>query len=252
MSTVIFDNTNTDGAQNTPTAPTIFGLAQPTFISRVLLYFFNGGAGANPTTVVRLRDTGINATFGPFVPVFSAGQGGVPNVNVEIFPNVVLPPGSYQILPDAASAPSWSQNARSGGQGFARVEGTVTTTVAPPPLNQYERANWATNAGKPQRILWLQPVGVSAAYLAIYRISNADTSTPVTVETDHGQFPLEPGVSVDVSTQKIDISSTQPAWGTYQDICCAMATVAPPAPKAPPPKDGDKVVPPPEQAPGLA
>jgi hypothetical protein len=75
MATVIFDNTNTDDVQNGPAPPTIFGLAQPTFISRVLLYFFNGRVGANLTTVVSLRDTGINATFGPFVPVFSAGQG---------------------------------------------------------------------------------------------------------------------------------------------------------------------------------
>jgi hypothetical protein len=248
MASVIFDNTNTDGVQNTPTAPTIFGLAQPTLITRVSLYFFNAGAGPNPAITVMLRDVGINATFGPFVPLLSAGQWGAANVNVEIFPNTVLPPGRYQILPDQANAGLWSQNARSGGQGFARVEGTmVPAKVADPPINQYERANWATNFGRPQRILWLQPVGVAATYLAIYRITNGDTSTVVTVQTDGGSFTLEPGVSADVSTQKIEISSTLPAWGTYQDICCALATVAPQAPK-PPPKD-DKGAPPPVDEP---
>jgi hypothetical protein len=167
----------------------------------------------------------------------SPGQGGVPSANVEIFPLVVLPPGHYQIEPSDPA--SWSQNPRSGDQGFARVEGNITTTVAPPPLNQYERANWATNAGRPQRILWLQLLGVSASYLAIYRVTNSENSTQVTVTTPQGAFVLEPGVSVDLSTQEIEISSSRPAWGTYQNICCALATVAPQAAKpAPTPKNG--------------
>jgi hypothetical protein len=63
--TVLFDNTNTDGVSNNPTSLTTFGLAQPALITRVFLYFFNFGAGANPGMTVTLRDTGINATFGP-------------------------------------------------------------------------------------------------------------------------------------------------------------------------------------------
>src|SRR5579864_8673707 len=110
-----FDNMNQDGVQDGPLKPTIFGLSEPTLITRVLLYFFNGGAGAGTTATVELVDTGINATFGPFIPLFSAGQGGAPNVNVEIFPNVIFPPGKYLIRP--SNPAFWSWNSRSGEQG---------------------------------------------------------------------------------------------------------------------------------------
>jgi hypothetical protein len=250
MAIVIFDNTNADAVVNPPTVPTVFGLAQPTFIRRVLLYFFNGGIGANLSTTVTLADPGTNAAFGPFVPIFSAGQNGDPNVNVEIFPNVVLPPGNFQIVP--TNQVEWSQNPRSGGQGFARIEGDLVGAIASPPTNQYERANWATNRLHKQRILWLQLLGVSASYLAIYRITNSADSTPATVETDQGSFLLEPGVSADVSAQKIEISSVRPAWGTYQDICCALSTVPPAAPRPPlpPAKNGEPPPPPVEQGRG--
>ncbi|HEV2298402.1 MAG TPA: hypothetical protein VGR72_07795 [Candidatus Acidoferrales bacterium] len=245
MATVLFDNWNTDGVLNNPAIPTFFGLAQPTLITRVYLYFFNGGAGAQQVLSLTLVDVGTGAKFGAFLPVLSPGQGAVPNASAEFFPFVVLGPGHYQIIPtDSTGVPStlWSQNPRSGSQGFARVEGVpvgvvippsgTKTPVAPPPLNQYERANWGTSAGSPQRILSLQLLSVFASsltYLALYRITNSENSSQATVTTSKGAITLEPGTSVDVSTQEVEISSLKPAWGTYQNICCALATVAGPA-----------------------
>jgi hypothetical protein len=87
MASELFNNMNTDGTLNSPLYPTDFGLAQPTLITRVFLYFFNGGIGAiTPLTAgtlsVTLRDLWTGASFGPFTPAFSPGHGGVPNANV--------------------------------------------------------------------------------------------------------------------------------------------------------------------------
>lgn len=239
--TTVFDNMNIDGVDNGPSQPTFFGIAEPTFITRVLLYFYNGTLGADPAMVVYLRQVPSfpppgwpgpgtpDIWFGPFATVLSAGQG-APNANVEVFPNIAVPAGRYEVVPTQPA--KWSYNARSGSMGFARVEGSVISAVAAPPTNQYERAKWAVSQGKPQKINWFQPTGAVAAacYLAIYRITNAETSTLVTVTTTDGSFPLQPGASVDISSQKVDIESTGlPAWGTFQGLCCTLAVLQAPA-----------------------
>jgi hypothetical protein len=245
--TAFFDNTNTDAVNDGPTVPTFFGLGAPTFLRRVYLYFYNNALGADPAMVVYLRQVptipppgwpGLGVPgiwFGPFATVLSAGQQ-APNANVEIFPNIVVPAGRYEIVPTEPA--KWSFNARSGSQGFARVEGDVPPAWATPaanqtpPSNQFERANWAVGLGEPQKILWLQPTGAVAAacYFAIYRITNDPASTLVTITTTDGFFPLQPGASVDVSSQRIDIESTGfPAWGTFQDLCCSLAVLQAPA-----------------------
>jgi hypothetical protein len=242
MPTVLLDNFNTDQVLNDGN-PVFFGLAQPTLITRVFLYFFNGGAGAGPNAQrdlsLTLVDLGTGARFGAFPPVLSPGPGGVPNANAEFFPLIVLGPGRYEIMPtDLTGTPStlWSQNPKSGGQGFVRVEGVAEgvlqppsgiKAVADPPANQYERANWATDAARPQRILSLQLLPVlpnSFTYMAIYRVTNSENSTRATVTTSQAIITLEPGSSVDVSTQEVEVSSLQPAFGTYQNICCSLAT----------------------------
>jgi hypothetical protein len=240
--TTFFDNMNTDGVGNGPPVPTFFGLAAPAFITRVLLYFFNGGIGADPQMVVYLRQVpnfppaGIpgpgtaDIFFGPFFTILSPGQGGS-NSNVEIFPSTVIPAGRYEIVPTEPG--KWSFNARSGNMGFARVEGIVVPDPAnSPPTNQFERAKWEVGPGRPQKILWLQPIGTvgAASYGAIYRITNSEWSTLVTITTTDGSFTLQPGGSVDLSTTRIDIESTGlPAWGTFQDLCCALAVLQAPA-----------------------
>jgi hypothetical protein len=97
--------------------------------------------------------------------------------------------------------------------------------AASPANPQYSPAPWSVGATGSQITLALQSLGLSSAYLAIYRVSNNANSNPVTVTTDSGQALLRAGTSVDVSTQKITIQSqNQPASGTIQLLCCAVAT----------------------------
>jgi hypothetical protein len=80
--------------------------------------------------------------------------------------------------------------------------------------------NWSLPADTSQTILSLQEVDIPAVVLAIYRIVNTGivgSGQSVTIQTDHGTFDLEPGMSIDISTQNITIRSGRaPARGTYQ------------------------------------
>jgi hypothetical protein len=87
--------------------------------------------------------------------------------------------------------------------------------------------NWSLPANASETIVSLQEVNIPAVILAIYRIMNtglASTGGSVTVFTDHGQFELGPGMSIDVSTQTITIrTGQQAAHGTYQLLSNALA-----------------------------
>jgi hypothetical protein len=101
--------------------------------------------------------------------------------------------------------------------------------AAATPTNQYGLAPWTVSGNAEEPIVSLQLLGVSAAYLAIYRVNNPGdgTSNAVSVKTDHGQFPLLPGTSIDVSTQTVSIVGRGGnAHGIYQLLCCATATAA--------------------------
>jgi hypothetical protein len=107
------DNTNADAVLDGPVQPTVFGLAQSTLVTRVALYFFFGGAGADPqSTTVQLLNTGTNAfagvngRFGPS-PLSSAPDRRCSERQREVFPNTVQPPGRYVIQPDDRAIPRW-------------------------------------------------------------------------------------------------------------------------------------------------
>ena len=100
---------------------------------------------------------------------------------------------------------------------------------------QYDQANWTLTHTHPRvRIVFFEPVGVAAVYLAIYRVTN-DSGIDVFIITARGQRILLPGgggkfpSSVDVSSTSVDIEAAQPleagarASGTYQHICCTLA-----------------------------
>ena len=89
--------------------------------------------------------------------------------------------------------------------------------------------SWSLPANTSETILSLQQVNIPAVLLAIYRITNTgvkNTTAPggsVVVQTDNGPFDLEPGTSIDISTQTITIrSGAKPAHGTYQLLSNAM------------------------------
>lgn len=109
----------------------------------------------------------------------------------------------------------------------------IVATTLPSTTNQYEHAAWSVDGGGSQTILSLQPAGVSALYLAIYRVSNDETSSAVVVQTDNAKITLAPGTSVDISSLNIAVvSQGTRAAGSYQNLCCSLAQQAVQPPKA--------------------
>lgn len=112
----LFDNGNPGAVQNRPTRPTVFRLDQPTRITSITTYHWNGGSGSPAGSVALRSDAG--EVFGPW-PV---------RVNERVYwvaqPNLTVPPGVYTVV-DSSPA-TWSQNAGSGGAGMAWVEGDAT------------------------------------------------------------------------------------------------------------------------------
>lgn len=127
MEKVIFKNTNIGGVYNSPTSPTTFTIDSPHMITYVFTYHWNDARGSTrPGTIALRRSDGT--TLGPWQAIGSAGQGGVPNANWEVRPNVVIPPGTYTIV-DSSPA-TWAQNSESGGRGHAIVKGYQSGAVA--------------------------------------------------------------------------------------------------------------------------
>jgi hypothetical protein len=99
---------------------------------------------------------------------------------------------------------------------------------------QYDQANWLlTDEHQKLTIIFFEPAGVAAVYLAIYRITN-ESEFDIIVTTAHGTQLLLPAnrktpSSLDVSSTRVDLSPARPlekgasAAGTYQDICCSLA-----------------------------
>ncbi|MFT3745943.1 MAG: tetratricopeptide repeat protein [Pyrinomonadaceae bacterium] len=123
---VIFKNTNIGGVYKSPTAATQFTINAPHTITYVFTYHWNDARGSTrPGTIGLRRSDG--AMFGPWNATGSNGQGGVPNANWEVRPNVVIPAGTYTIV-DSSPA-TWAQNGESGGRGHAIVKGYPSGSV---------------------------------------------------------------------------------------------------------------------------
>jgi hypothetical protein len=105
---------------------------------------------------------------------------------------------------------------------------TSTVTTTPATTNQFEHAAWNLAPGSSATILSLQMLGVSASYLALYRVTNDDGSNPVAIQMGQANTTLQPGTSIDVSAQQVAIASigNLPARGSYQNLCCAAVSQA--------------------------
>lgn len=114
---LIFSITSIGVALNGATAPARFRLDTPRTITQVRTYHWNNGQGKTPGTI-RLRDA-TGKTYGPWQAVGADGQGGVPNANWDVFPNVTLPPGEYNLID--SDPRTWAQNAETGGRGMCWV-----------------------------------------------------------------------------------------------------------------------------------
>jgi hypothetical protein len=113
----IFDNQNILAVQNGGTSPT-FKVSSPTTVTKIQNYHWNDAAGNGSTGQISLK-AGDGKVYGPWETVGTPGQGDVPNAYWTASPNVTLPAGSYTIIDSDPG--TWSQNADSGGVGFAQV-----------------------------------------------------------------------------------------------------------------------------------
>ncbi|MDD3654203.1 MAG: hypothetical protein PHO01_08485 [Desulfotomaculaceae bacterium] len=114
---------NTDniaGVYNGPTAPTIFTINSPHLVTYIRNYHWNKAKGSTPGTI-GLKDRN-GKIYGPWQAGGTPGQGGVPNANWEVFPNIVIPAGTYTVIDSEPS--TWAQNKESGGRGMGVVKAT--------------------------------------------------------------------------------------------------------------------------------
>ncbi len=116
----VADTGNIYGVSNGPTVPTTFSLSSTHLVTFISTYHWNSARGATPGTIGLQSSDG--KVYGPWKVTTRAGQGGVPNAYWDVFPNIIVPAGTYTII-DSDPA-SWSQNQQSGGRGMAEVKAT--------------------------------------------------------------------------------------------------------------------------------
>jgi len=116
----IADTTNIMAVYNGPTAPTTLSINTPHLVTEIHDYHWNNAQGANPGTIGLQDQNG--KIYGPWQAVGTPGQGGVPNANWFVYPNIVIPAGTYTVIDSDPS--TWSQNTDSGGKGMGYVLAT--------------------------------------------------------------------------------------------------------------------------------
>ncbi len=127
---VIFNNWNIAGVYNNPTRPTTFTLNQSYVITLIQNYHWNNAKGSTPGTIALKDQSG--RIYGPWQAKGTPGQGGVPNANWNVYPNITLSAGTYTVIDSEPS--TWSQNIGSNGAGFTRIEGYPASSSITPPL----------------------------------------------------------------------------------------------------------------------
>ncbi|MFY9402108.1 MAG: hypothetical protein WAQ07_01710, partial [Candidatus Omnitrophota bacterium] len=118
--TRIADTTNIMAVYNGPTAPTTLSINTPHLVTEIHDYHWNNAQGATPGTIGLQDQNG--KIYGPWQAVGTPGQGGVPNANWFVYPNIVIPAGTYTVIDSDPS--TWSQNTDSGGKGMGYVMAT--------------------------------------------------------------------------------------------------------------------------------
>jgi hypothetical protein len=119
QSVEILNTMNINAVYNGPTRSTTFVTDRPVLVTHILTYHWNNARGKAPGTIGLRSESG--KMYGPWGAKGSPGQGGVPDANWEVFPNVAIPVGTYTVI-DSDPA-TWAQNSASGGRGMCFVKG---------------------------------------------------------------------------------------------------------------------------------
>lgn len=139
---------NGGGAENGPTAPTVFTVREAYVITSIQTYHWNGGHGARSVTIALRHEDGT--VHGPWQAVGATVQGGKANVYWTVEPKVTIKPGTYTVVDSDPS--TWAQNAQSGGRGFAQISGYPARAGAgtTPPKTDPTEAPSPTDVNSPK------------------------------------------------------------------------------------------------------
>jgi hypothetical protein len=139
----ISDTMNIAAVYNGPTAPTTFSISIPHLLTYISTYHWNNAQGAFPGTIAIQHENGT--IYGPWQVTTRPGQGGVPNAYWEVFPNIVIPAGTYTIV-DSDPA-TWAQNVESGGKGMGEVRATPEFEVTSGTVDSLDKGNQGNSPG---------------------------------------------------------------------------------------------------------
>lgn len=123
------------GVLDNPPNKTVFDVAVPMRITKIMTYHWNSGSGATPGTL-SVKNTSTQTVHGPWnvVGVRNGVDGtpgstwpttpnGPPYLYWLVQPGVIIPPGTYEVV-DSNPA-TWSYNSEMGNMGCAWVFGIV-------------------------------------------------------------------------------------------------------------------------------
>jgi hypothetical protein len=113
----VFNNYNSAGVGNNPTAPTVFTITSRKKIYTIQDYHWNSARGKTPGTIGLKSEDG--KTYGPWTAQGAPGQGGVPDAYWTVYPDTQIPAGTYTIVDSDPS--SWAQNSGTKGIGMSQV-----------------------------------------------------------------------------------------------------------------------------------
>ncbi len=151
----ISDTMNIAGVYNQPTAPTTFSINTLHLVTEIMNYHWNDARGATPGTIGLVDQNG--KMYGPWQAVGTPGQGGVPDANWHVYPNIVIPAGTYTIVD--SDPLTWARNEGSGGRGMGYVNATPHFEVTGGSLEDFTGSKSTSAAGGYTEI----PAGVGAA-----------------------------------------------------------------------------------------
>jgi hypothetical protein len=114
---VIYDSNNWDGVSNNPPILPVMVVAAPVKVTRIVNYHWNFGSGGDPTgNSISIADLGAGGALVGSWPTTWDGNGRV-NTYWQVFPDVVLGPGSYQIVDSGRETWSYANTNFFNGAG---------------------------------------------------------------------------------------------------------------------------------------
>ncbi len=116
---LLFEVADSMAVNNGVSGDAVFTLKRSWLITQIITYHWNGATGAVPGTIALRAQDGT--LYGPWQAIGSPGQNNVPNANWNVYPNEVIPKGTYTIV-DSDPA-TWSSNLNTNGIGMVFVYG---------------------------------------------------------------------------------------------------------------------------------